>query len=253
MWIEHGSLFWRPPSEDGADRCRLELTDQGGILIGTVRMSEVRGQWTCNLSMEGAAPRIGIVVFGDGTRSAPVTIASLSGLGTNATAPRSGRVARLLAELDGRDDLDMDDSERALRAIKASTKELGITRDGKGKKKEQSDVEEDKELRELTEQEYGERALTKEEERSLRDGPVSEIRRFINSCLGLDPREFSEDDDDELTKAMRKNKTGSGGDDVDGNGDRDGPVGGGADDRLDVAPEYEMQSWDVADQPAWRM
>lgn len=253
MWIEHGSLFWRPPSEDGADRCRLELADQGGILIDTVRMSEVHGQWTCNLSMEGAAPRIGIVVFGDGTRSAPVPIASLSGLGTNATAPRSGHVARLFAELDGRDDLDMDDYERALKVIMASTKELGITRDRKGKKKEQSDVEEDKEPRELTEQEYGERALTKEEERALRDGPVSEIRRFINSCLGLDPREFSEDDDDELTKAMRKNKTGSGGDDGDGNGDGDGPNGGGADDRLDVAPEYEVLSWDVADERAWRI
>lgn len=249
MWIEHGSLFWRPPSEDGAEKCRLELSDQSGILIETVRMSEVHGLWTSHLFSEGVTPRIGTVVFGDGSRSAPVPIASLSGLGTNARAPRSGHVARLFAELDGRDDLDMDDYERALKVIMASTKDLGITRDQKGKKKDRSEVEEDKELREMTEEEYGERALSKEEERALREGPVSEIRRFINSCLGLDPRDFSDDDEDELTKAMCKHNGGDGGN---GNCGGDGPHGV-EDGRPDFAPEYEVLSWDVADDRAWRL
>jgi hypothetical protein len=52
---------------------------------------------------------------------------------------------------------------------------------------------------------------------------------------------------------MRKNKTGSGGDDGDGNGDGDRPNGGAADDRPDVAPEYKVMSWDVADERAWRI
>lgn len=247
LWIDHGMLFWQPPSGvDTPDGCRLELTDSANSVIGVFAPSLVHGQWSCEFETDGPAPRVGRVIFGNETASAPIPIASLGRLGRSSEPANSGRAARLLAELEGRSDLDEEDYERALKIIMASRQEIAVKRDVKrdrtrGDDDHHHDDGDDEDQGErLTDDEYRELAPTGEEEQAMRSGPVAEMRRFVNSCLGLSAEEVDEDDDDALTKALS------------GNGGGGGRNGGQASGKRPRSPRKKA-SWTQANERADRL
>jgi hypothetical protein len=214
LWIDHGMLFWNPPlSTDEPKVCRLELIDHANNVLGIFVPSLAHGQWSCEFDPNGPAPRVGRIIFGDDTASAPVPIASLGRLGRSSEPASSGRAARLLAELEGRYSLDEEDYERALKIIMASRQEITVKREVKRDRvgDDNHDGEDDGQGECLTDEDYGQQAPTKEEEHALRTGPVGEIRRFINNCLGLSVEDVDEDDDDALTKMLSGNGGGGGG------------------------------------------
>ena len=247
LWIDHGMLFWHPPSGvDKPDGCRLELTDSANSVIGVFALFLAHGQWSCEFDTEGPAPRVGRVIFGNETASAPIPIASLGRLGRSSEPANSGRAARLLADLEGRSDLDEEDYERALKIIMASRQEITVKRDVKRDRTSDDDDhhhddgdDEDQGER-LTDDEYRELAPTREEEQAMRSGPVAEMRRFVNSCLGLSAEEVEEDDDDALTKALS------------GNGAGGGRNGGQASRKMLRAPRKKA-SWTQANERADRL
>lgn len=245
LWIDHGLLFWHPPSGvDKPDGCRIELTDSANSVIGVFALFLAHGQWSCELDTDGPAPCVGRVIFGNETASAPIPIASLGRLGRSSEPANSGRAARLLADLEGRSDLDEEDYERALKIIMASRQEITVKRDVKrdrtsGGDDDQDDDDEGQGER-LTDDEYRELAPTREEEQAMRSGPVAEMRRFVNSCLGLSAEDVDEDDDDALTKALS------------GNGAGGGRNGGQASRKLLRAPRKKA-SWTQANERADRL
>ena len=64
-----------------------------------------------------AAQRSAIVILPDGRESARVPIAALNRLQMNASPPRRGAAGRILAELEGRDYIDDEDYERAMKLL----------------------------------------------------------------------------------------------------------------------------------------
>ncbi|MEQ6203274.1 hypothetical protein ABMC88_09460 [Sulfitobacter sp. HNIBRBA2951] len=223
LWIDHGMLFWQPPSGvDKPDGCRLELTDSANSVIGVFAPSLVHGQWSCEFDTDGPVPRVGHVIFDNETASAPIPIASLGRLRRSSEPASSGRAARLLADLEGRSDLDEEDYERALKIIMASRQEITVKRDVQRDRTsggdDHQDYDDEGQGERLTDDEYRELAPTREEEQAMRSGPVAEMRRFVNSCLGLSAEEVDEDDDGALTKALSGNGAGGG-----RNGGQDSP------------------------------
>lgn len=248
-WIEHGFVFWRPPTSSIPAECLLRLMDGTGAEIAVWSPVAEGDCWSLPLDAEVGSPRSAVVVFPDGRESAPMPIAALNRLQTNANPPRSGAAGRILAELEGRDDIDDEDYERAMKLLALirpdETRKRDVTR-------RTDDQEEDDEGKILPENEFGEIAKTPEGRQDLKIGPISEMRRLVNSFLGLGALDSADADDldplaDHIKNANNTDRTtadgnGAGDKDDSGNGkdDDDGGDTGASRPRQPTQPKGSM-------------
>lgn len=230
-WIEHGFVFWRPPAGCVPADCLLRLTDGTGTEIAVATPVAERDRWSLSLNADAGAPRGAVVIFPDGRESAPVPIAALHRLQTSASPPRSGAAGRILAELEGRDDIDDDDYERAIKLLALlrpdETRKRDVTR-------KTNDKNENEEGNILPEDKFGEIAKTPEGRERLKTGPISEMRRLVNAYIGLGSMDSSDDDDldplaNHIKNADATDRSNSDGGDA-GEGIDSGDDGGGGDD-----------------------
>lgn len=194
FWIEHGFIFWRPPTGRLPADCVLRLTDGAGVEIVLALPVAQGDRWSVVLESDANAAmlRTAVVIFPDGSESAPVPIAALNQLQRNASPPISGAAGRVLADLESRSDIDDEDYERAMKLLALlrpdETRKRDITR-------KTDATEEADEGKVLPEEQFGEIAETPEGRQSLKTGPISEMRRLVNAFLGLGTI-FGADDDD---------------------------------------------------------
>ena len=181
-WIEHGFIFWRPPTSSVPAECLLRLMDGTGAEIAVSSPVAEDDYFSLPLDADAGTPRIAVVVFPNGRESAPMPIAALNRLQTNANPPRTGAGGRILAELEGRDDIDVEDYERAMKLLALIRPDENRKRDVARRTDEK---EEDEEGKILPENEFGELAKTPEGRQDLKTGPISEMRRLVNAFLGL--------------------------------------------------------------------
>ena len=191
FWVEYGFLYWRPPAGIDSPDCLLRLSNGAGASMTAEPKAPHGENWTIDISVDAATLRSAIVTFTDGRTSAPVPIASLTSLQRNASPARSGLAGRILAELEDRDHIDTDDYDRAIKLMTLvrsdATRVQDVTRNS-------ADVTEEDEGQILPKEEFGRIAKTPEEREGLKTGPVSEMRRLVNSFLGLQ-FDVSGDDD----------------------------------------------------------
>lgn len=204
-WVEHGYVFWRPPSGCAPEYCLLRLMDGSRAEIATLSPVAEGDSWSLSLNADAGEPRSAVVIFPNGRESAPVPIAALNRLQTNASPPRSGAAGRILAELDGRDDIDEEDYERAMKLLALlrpdETRKRDVTRTI-------TDKEENEEGNILPEDKFGEIAKTPEGRQGLKTGPISEMRRLVNAFLGLGALDSADDDSlDPLSHHIKNNNT----------------------------------------------
>jgi hypothetical protein len=201
FWLQHAALFWRPPSGVVPNRCSVRLFDNLGGVIATVQPVHDHGYWTFDIKPGTSTPRLAIVIYPYEVESAPVPIASLSSLQLNSIPVRTGPAGRILAELEGRDEIDLEDYDRAMKLLALSRLDSTKKRDVK-QSRPNEDEREKEEAKTLSPEEFGRIAYRSELRHSLKSGPISEIRRFINSCIGL--RVDIVDDDDDLDALARQ-------------------------------------------------
>lgn len=222
-WIEHGFIFWRPPTNSVPAECLLRLMDGTGAEMAVSPPAAEGDYFSLPLDADVGTPRSAVVVFPDGRESSPMPIAALNRLQTNANLPRTGAAGRILAELEGRDDIDDEDYERAIKL-------LALIRPDETRKRDVArrtdDNEEDEEGKILPENEFGEIAKTPEGRQDLKTGPISEMRRLVNAFLGLGALDSADADDlDPLADHIKNANT----------TDRTAADGSGAGDRNDNA------------------
>jgi hypothetical protein len=220
-WIEHGFVFWRPPAGCAPADCLVRLTDSSDAEIAVAAPVADGDKWSLPLEPDAGSPRSAVMIFPDLSESAPVPIAVLNRLQTNANPPRSGAAGRILAELECRDDIDIDDYERAIKLLALARPDEMRNRDTKRKhgKNEANDDGDEGEI--LSEVEFGEIAESVGGRQNLKAGPVSEMRRLINAFIGLGTMEMEDDDAlDPLTDHISNSN----------NANRTGPDGGGGND-----------------------
>lgn len=225
-WIEHGFIFWRPPTSRVPAECLLRLMDGSGAEIAVSSPVAEGDYLSLPLDADVGTPRSAVVVFPDGRESAPMPIAALNRLQTNANPPRTGAAGRILAELEGRHDIDDEDYERAMKLLTLIRPDETRKRDVA---RRTDDKEEHEEGKILPENEFGEIAKTPEGRQVLKTGPISEMRRLVNAFLGLGALESADADDlDPLANHIKNANTtdrtaadGSGAGDRDDNGNND--------------------------------
>ena len=219
-WIEHGFVFWRPPTISVPAECLLSLMDSTGTEIAVSSPVAKGDCWFLPLDADVGTPRSAVVVFPDGRESALMPIAALNRLLTNANPPRSGAAGRILAELESRNDIDDEDYERAMKLLALirpdETRKRDVTR-------KTDDKKDDNEGKILPENEFGEIAKTPRGRQDLKTGPISEMRRLVNAFLGLGAMESADADDlDPLANHIKNaNTTDRTTTDGSGTGDRD--------------------------------
>lgn len=221
-WIEHGFVFWRPPAGSISANCLLRLMDGSGAEIAVAQPVAEGDKWFLSLNADAGTPRSAVVIFPDGHESAPVPIAALNRLQSSAGSPRNGDAGRILAELEGRDDIDDKDYERVMKLLALLRPDVARKRDVT---RSTEDKEENKEGEVLPEDKFGEIAKTPEGRQGLKTGPISEMRRLVNAFLGLGPIDSADDDDFDPLADHIKNADAAGWTDIEG--DNDGA--GGAD------------------------
>lgn len=205
FWIEYGCVFWRPPAGSVSANCLLRLMDASGTEIAAAPPVFEGERWSLSHNADARAPRSAVVIFPDGRESAPVPIAALNLLQISASPPRSGAAGRILAELEGRDDIDGEDYERAMKLLALlrpdETRQRDVTRQTDGK-------EENVAGKVLPEDEFGEIAQTPVGRHGLKTGPISEMRRLVNFFLGLGSMDNTVDDDlDPLARYINNAET----------------------------------------------
>ena len=196
FWIEHGVVFWRPPVNADPEDCRARLMDGSGAEIAVAAPVAEENKWSLSLEPDVGSPRSAVVIFPNLCESAPVPIAILDRLQTNAGPPRSRAASRILAELEGRDDIDIDDYERAMKLLLMSRPDEMRTREPNRKIVESKENEEHNEGEILPEAKFGEIAESAVGRQNLKAGPISEMRRLVNAFLGL--KAVDVEDGDEL-------------------------------------------------------
>lgn len=191
FWVEYGFLYWRPPAGIDPLDCLLQLSNGAGANMTAKPRAPHGENWTIDIGVDAGTLRSAIVTFADGRKSAPVPVASLTSLQRNASPVRSGLAGRILAELEDRDHIDPDDYDRAMKLMALlrsdATRKQDVTR-------KNADVTEEDEGQILPEEEFGRIAKTPEGREGLKTGPISEMRRLVNSFLGLQ-FDVSGDDD----------------------------------------------------------
>lgn len=224
FWIEHGVVFWRPPANTIPEDCLVRLMDGSGAEIAVAAPVAEENKWSLSLEPDAGSLRSAVVIFPNLCESAPVPIAILDRLQTNASPPRSSAASRILAELEGRNDIDIDDYERAIKLLSMSRPDELRTREPKRKIADSKDNEANEEGEILTEAKFGEIAESAVGRQNLKTGPISEMRRLVNAFLGLKAMVVEDGDEldplaDHIKNSNTSNQTKA---DGEGNGDNEG-------------------------------
>lgn len=216
FWVEHGFLYWRPPTGFAVRDCLLRFSDEAGVIVTAIPTAPNGESWRIDIDVDVGTLRSAIVVFADGRESAPVPVASLTRLQRSASPARTGLAKQILAELEDRDHIDPEDYERALKLMALSRPDTIRKRDVTRKS---ADATEEREGQILSEEEFGQIAKTPEGRESLKSGPISEMRRLLNRFLGLQVDMAG--DDDSLDPLAEHIKQGSGAGNEDPSPDED--------------------------------
>ena len=182
FWIEHGFLHWRPPAGIAPQDCLVRLTDGAGANVTARPKAPHDESCMIDVDVDAGTPRSAIVTFADGRESAPVPIASLASLQRSTSPSRTGVASRILAELEDRDRIDPGDYDRAMKLMALLRPDATRKRDVA---RNRPDATDEGEGQVLSEEEFGQIAQTLAGREGLKSGPVSEMRRLVNSFLGL--------------------------------------------------------------------
>ena len=191
FWIELGFLHWRPPNGIAPQGCLIRLFDEAGAIVTARPMAPHDGNWLIEVEVDVAKSWSAIVTFADDRESAPVPVACLARLHKNASPSRTGLAGRILAEFEDRDQIDPGDYDRAIKLMNLLRSDASRKRDAT---RRSVDETEEVEGQVLSEEEFGQIGKTPEGREGLKTGPISELRRLVNSFLGLQVDASGDDD-----------------------------------------------------------